>query len=146
MIPRYILWTESEDNALKDSFDKFRFDFKQGRHGSTISRIKLELNKRGIIRSESGISRRLWRLGLSFYRVVNGEIEAKCKDCENVFFAQGRYITRKINKKIYCNKCAELHKKDWDIEHRQQILNYLKEYNKFYKSKRLEQQRLRRAK
>lgn len=143
---KYIAWTKSEDNALKNAFEKYNADFKQGRHGSTISRIKADLNRRGIIRSEAGVHRRLQRLGLQFYTLKNGEIEGKCIDCKKVFFTQERLIKRAINKKVYCSKCAKIHKHDWNKEHREEVLQYYKDYNKAHSKKRIEQQRVRRAK
>jgi hypothetical protein len=119
-------WTQEEDGILRFIFNNTSF---MGRHGSSHEQIKIELESYGLFRTTKAVSRRLNRLGLTFFSVNDQEVEVKCKDCKKLFKVSKRYLVRK-NKIKYCKKCFKIHQHDWDLEHRAEVLAYHKEYHR----------------
>jgi hypothetical protein len=146
MIGRYKQWTEKEDERLKFFFNKHIQHYGARWHGNLHNRIMRDLKKWGYDRSEQAVARRCFRLGLKAYTVKKGEEIYKCNDCGEAYITFKRYIKRRTNKKKYCSECANKHKYDWDKAHKDEVLQYYKDYNKVNTKKRMDNQRKRRAK
>lgn len=139
-------WSEHDDNLLRGLFYKYSNDFKAGKHGATHARIKDDLKKRGIDRTEKAVARRMYRLGLKFYTVKRGEVLCKCAECGKAFVTFQKYINRDLNPKLLCNACVKKHRYDWEKKHRAEHLQYLRDYDKLNRAKRRQQQIVRRMK
>jgi hypothetical protein len=145
MMGRYTQWTEKEDKIIIESFHKNMENYGARWHGSIHFRVKEDLKKKGYERSEMGVARRCFRLGLKAYNLQKREDYFKCKDCGEGYFAQPRLFNRAKSPQIYCPKCSKYHKQDWNRRHREEVLQYLRDYHQLHKKKRLGQQKTRRA-
>lgn len=128
-------WTQEEDNALKTLFYRYSQNFKQGKHGSTISRIKADLEKQGINRTVKAVNRRLSRLGFTFYKVHNDLIVLQCKECFKPFLAYGKVTKRKNHKQALCKICQSYKNREWDRTHNEEKKQYYKDYFRLFKMK-----------
>jgi hypothetical protein len=124
-------WTKEEDDILRVIFENTKF---RGNHeGGTHYKIKKRLEKKGIIRTEKAVARRLNRLGLKFYEVKDKDQLIKCIDCNKSVLVSKRYLNREKNNKKYCSDCVKNHKHDWDKLHKEEVTKYQREYQKLNK-------------
>lgn len=145
MIPRYIQWTKKEDERLILFFNKHIQFYGARWHGNLHNRIMRDMKKCGFDRSEKAVARRCFRLGLKAYTVKKGEEIYKCAECSQPYIIGKRYVEREKNKNIYCKKCAEKHRHDWNIKNREAVLRYYQAYNKAHTQRRMTLQKIRRT-
>ena len=95
-------WSDTEIGILKDLFDKIPIQGKNSKLNKT-QKIKQILNVMGFERTEKSIRRKLYRLGLVDFKMINEpRVVTKCSLCGDKITIQMRYYNNRDNN--YCEK------------------------------------------
>ena len=114
-------WSKAEEEYLTFLFNSIPY---KSKIYSKNKKIQLLFNKRFGFRSVPAISRKLTKLGLRNYRVLNEpKVRLKCSVCHKYFYVPKRYK----RKYVYCKDCRKRLSN-------QNYKNY-KTYQRYYYSK-----------